>query len=112
MGDRILLQCHSSKTGEFGPVAYGHWCGSAGPGIVAQLAIQMKNRPGDVQYSSARLVEIMCSPDPGGDLSVGIWNTDRLLREDDSHGDAGVVLIDVDNGHSPTYMGGYLPGGE
>ena len=109
MGDRVLFQVVGESQGEleFSPVIYGHWAGSAAPGIVAQLGVQMKNRRGDVNYWAARLVEILCSADPGGDLSVGIWNADHILTARDSHGDAGVVLINADNGQA-MYLGGYL----
>lgn len=107
MGDRVLMQCFSSKSKEVGPVVYGHWCGSRGKEIVSNLAKRMKGREGDLSYSSARLVQETCGDDDGN-LSVGMWNADKLLTADDSHGDAGVILIDVDNDHRPTFLGGYL----
>ena len=107
MGDRVLMQCFSSKTGEFGPVVYGHWCGGKAPAIVAALAKRMESRGGDVAYSSARLVQEAIGENKDA-LSFGIWNAAGRLTADDSHGDAGCVLIDVDSGHAPTYLGGYL----
>ena len=105
MGDRILFQVHDADT--FSPVIYGHWCGEACPGLIEALSVQMRNRKGDVAYAAARLVELVTALDPGGDLSVGIWNTDHLLTEADSHGDAGVALIDCRD-FSVRYLGGYL----
>ena len=56
MGDRVLMQCYSKKTGEFGPVVYCHWSGDRAPKIVASLRKRMENRPGDLSYASVRLV--------------------------------------------------------
>ena len=108
MGDRVMMQCISRKTGEFGPVCYGHWSGAEAPSIVERLASRMSERQNDVHYSSARLVQQMIHGSTG-DSGYGIWNIDHILTADDSPGDAGVVLIDVSDNHSPTYLGGYLP---
>ena len=107
MGDRVLMQCYSSKTGVFGPVLYCHWAGSDAPQIVKALRDRMAERPGDPDYSSARLVQIAIGNDASA-LSFGIWNATALLTESDSHGDAGCVLIDVSDNHSAQYFGGYL----
>jgi hypothetical protein len=108
MGDRVLFQVikAAEDSVEFSPVIYGHNAGDAAPTIVAQLAIQMRDRMGDVSYWAARLVEVLCQTDPGGCLSIGIWNADAILTAKDSHGDAGVVLINADNG-AAMYLGGY-----
>lgn len=112
MGDRVLMQCYSSKTNEFGSVVYGHWAGGEAKDIVMRLALRMKERGGDIAYSTARLVQEMidCSGELGKKHSAGfgVWNAEKLLTKDDSHGDAGVVLIDVENDHKATYIGGYL----
>lgn len=107
MGDRVLFQCHRAGK-EFGPVVYGHWAGSEAPEIVSRLAQRMQGRGGDVDYSSARLVQEVLAECPDGNTGIGVWNAERLLTAEDSHGDAGVVLIDVDNGHAVQYLGGYL----
>ena len=107
MGDRVLMQCFSSETNDFGPVVYGHWSGSDSKEIVGELKARMKSRQNDVEYASARLVQIMTGTDTGN-TGFGIWNTDALLTAGDSHGDAGVVLIDVAKDHEATYIGGYL----
>lgn len=107
MGDRVLMQCYSSKSGEFGPVVYCHWTGESAPNVLKRLRSRMKDRPGDLAYSSARLVQEAIGEDEGA-LSFGTWNAEALLTEKDSHGDAGVILIDVDKGHHATCMGGYL----
>ena len=109
MGDRVLMQCHSAKSGRFGPVVYCHWLGDKAPQIVNQLINRMRLRTGDVDYSSARLVQecTLAQADPDSCMGIGMWNTDHLLTAADSHGDAGCVLIDVDTWQT-TYVGGYL----
>lgn len=92
-------------------MVYCHWSGRTAPLIVAALAERMKTRQGDLMYSNARLVQCAIANDDFN-TGFGIWNADKLLTADDSHGDAGVVLIDVDNDHKATYLGGYLKGGE
>ena len=107
MGDRVLMQCIIKKTGVFGPVIYGHWCGSDAPAIIAATKAQMIGHAGDVEYFSARLVQQVCATDPNGNTGAGIWNATGILTADDSQGDAGVILIDVDTGAVET-LGGYL----
>ena len=92
MGDRVLMQCYSGE--EFGPAVYGHWSGESAPAIVEKLRKQMQGRPDDLAYASARLVQCMIGTDTGN-TGFGIWNVDHILRAEDTHGDAGVVLIDV-----------------
>lgn len=117
MGDRVLFQLY--RRGPVGspdavsPVIYGHWCGSNAPAYVAKLREVMASRGPDLDYAAARLVAILCGDAPGN-LSVGMWNAplldggrERLLHEGDSHGDAGIVLIDVSD-YSARYIGGYL----
>jgi hypothetical protein len=109
MGDRVLMQCHSAKSGRFGPVVYCHWLGDKAPQIVNQLINRMRGRSGDVDCTSARLVQecTLAQADPATCMGIGVWNSDHLLTAKDSHGDAGCVLIDVDN-WAITYVGGYL----
>jgi len=111
MGDRVLMQCHSKAQNVHGPAVYGHWLGSEAPKIVAALIKRMQPRRGDVDYASARLVQevTLAQSDPTTCMGVGLWNVDHLLTADDSHGDAGCVLINVDD-WSVTYVGGYLRG--
>ena len=109
MGDRVLLQCHSAKSGKFGPVVYCHWLGDKAPQIVNQLINRMRPRTGDLDYASARLVQecTLAQNDPDSYMGIGVWSADHLLTAKDSHGDAGCVLIDVDTWQT-TYLGGYL----
>lgn len=110
MGDRVLMQCYSKAQGTHGPVVYGHWLGSEAPKIAAALIKRMGGRR-DVDYASARLVQEAINAQGGdsaqyGNLGVGVWCTYGVLSPEDSHGDAGCVLINVDD-WSVQYLGGY-----
>ena len=115
MGDRVLMQCHSARSGKFGPVVYCHWLGDVAPRIVDRLVRRMHPRRGDVDYASARLVQecTLAQGDhetsAGSCMGIGVWNADHLLTAKDSHGDAGCVLVDVDT-WQVDYLGGYLRG--
>ena len=95
MGDRVLFQVISSanKPTEFSPVLYGHWCGSRAPSICAAIKARMRGRPG-VSYTAARLVQEAIGYS-NGNLSYGLSNAEGVLTAEDSHGDAGIVLVDV-----------------
>lgn len=105
MGDRVLFQVVNGK--EIGPVVYAHWSGSKAKEIVFKLASRMANRLGDVSYTSARLVQEVCESVSDKSHSVGVWSAKSKLKAADSHGDAGIVLIDA-NTFECTYLGGYL----
>ena len=110
MGDRVLIQIVSTDRKEFSPVAYGHWCGDHTPEIVARLKARMlPGRPGDVAYTFARVIQEMTAGDTGA-LSFGAWNEPAILTAADSHGDAGVVLIDATTFRCKC-LGGYLIAG-
>ena len=106
MGDRVLFQVVSGAINA-GPVVYCHWAGARAPEIVRRLAERMSDRPDDMDYATARLVQECVNGDAGA-LSFGVWNATRRLDAEDSHGDAGVVLIDCTNGFRCTCVGGYL----
>lgn len=113
MGNRVLFQVVQSRRNTegpvlFGPVVYGHWSGGEAPKIVRRLAARMVTRPGDVDYATARLVQEVVADVPNSPLGVGVWNAKGVLTEDDSHGDAGVVLIDCSDGFRCECLGGYL----
>ena len=58
MGDRVLFQVVSRYQPEaFGPVVYCHWSGGRAPQIVKALAERMVERPNDISYATARLVQ-------------------------------------------------------
>lgn len=107
MGDRVLFQVVRG-TAAAGPVVYCHWAGYRAPEIVRKLAARMATRPGDVDYATARLVQECTAGDTDGALSFGVMNARGRLTENDSHGDAGVVLIDCDKGFRCECLGGYL----
>jgi hypothetical protein len=123
MGDRVLFQAvckgretYSPKTGklvkskkvEFGPVIYGHWSGDRAPAVCQRIVERMASRPMDVEYTSARLVQEVVGDDTGN-LSVGLWNAKKVLTAEDSHGDAGVVLVKLEkDGIKFECFGGYL----
>jgi len=115
MGDRILFQVVTSGGDAVGPVVYCHWSGDKAPEIVRALASRMADRPGDVAYATARLVqECIAVGDVDGATRFGVWNAtfeDGLfcrLTAEDTHGDAGVVLIDCADGFRCECLGGYL----
>lgn len=108
MGDRVLFQVvhYTATKPEFSPAIYCHWSGSQASTIVARLVARMlSTRPGDVSYWAARLAQECTNNDPGA-LSFGLWNVDHILTAEDSHGDAGVVIIDAATGRT-TCLGGY-----
>jgi hypothetical protein len=111
MGDRVLFQVWRRIAAvelEVSPVIYGHWSGSDAPAIVQSLQKRMKGREGDVQYTAARCVQEICGNDTGN-LGVGLWNAKARLTANDSHGDAGVVLIEcTPEGLRFQCLGGYL----
>jgi hypothetical protein len=109
MGDRVLFQVVRGAD-EFGPVVYCHWSGARAPEVVRRLAERMKERRGDIDYASARLVQECTAADPDGALSFGVSNAPAQLTAEDSHGDAGVVLIDCDT-FKCRCLGGYLETG-
>lgn len=119
MGDRVLFQVFKSPVSvgesgnsEFGPVIYGHWCGSEATDVCKRLKRRMNSRPNDVEYTSARLVQILVgdeSKDANENTGFGIWNADALLKKEDSHGGAGIVLVDVSEREMKFLcFGGYL----
>ena len=109
MGDRVLFQVVRGAD-EFGPVIYCHWSGARAPEIVRQLAFRMSGRRGDIDYITARLVQECTAADPDGALSFGVSNAPARLTAEDSHGDAGVVLIDCTT-FKCECLGGYLETG-
>jgi len=92
MGERVLFQVVRGE--HFSPVIYCHWSGDEVRDICSRLRERMQGRGGDVQHTAARLVQ-ECTNGDTGNLSFGIWNADSVLTETDTHGDGGVVLIDV-----------------
>lgn len=105
MGDRVLFQVIDSQ-GRVSPVVYGHWCGSEAKKIVAATIKQMDGRVNDVDYTTARLVQNILGGDKGN-TGCGVFNQEKKLTADDSHGDAGCVIVNCDT-WNVEYFGGYL----
>lgn len=93
MGDRVLVQLHKTA-GEVSPVLYGHWSGHDGKIWLEQLKDRMDGRLGDLAYSFARLVQLAVTD--ASTTGFGVWNQTTLLTSRDSHGDAGIYLLNVD----------------
>lgn len=107
MGDRAVMQVVSSSKGTFSPAVYVHWMGSDVPLLLQRVIERMGSRR-DVDYVAARLVCECAEHLPSQRvLGLGMWNVDHVLTADDSHGDAGCALLDVDD-WSIRYVGGYL----
>lgn len=104
MGDRVLMQIVSEA--ENGPVVYGHWCGHEAPNIIKRFVGRMGGRKGDVSYLTARLLQEAMGDDQG-DTGFGVFNSEQRLAADDTHGDAGIVLIDAQTLECEC-LGGYL----
>ena len=115
MGDRALIVLTDNN--EVSPTIYLHWSGEDVPSILERLQCRMGDHTGDVPYSAARFVQEAIGDDTGN-LSFGIWNTDEetrkavINRDSDklseySHGDAGFIVVDVDD-YSWKAYGGYL----
>jgi hypothetical protein len=104
MGDRVIVQVGTKDN--FGPVLYGHWCGHDMPLIVRKWAARMASRKGDVSYLSARLLQDMIGKDQD-QTGFGILNAIAIQEAGDSHGDAGVIVVDPQTFYC-TCSGGYL----
>ena len=116
MGDRALMIFTDGK--EVSPVIYLHWSGSKVPDLLEQHKALMASRGADVPYAAARFVGIVHATMPEQNLSLGMWNADPRIRtavtcrdadtlKEFSHGDAGVVVVDVTDYSWKSY-GGYL----
>jgi len=103
MGDRVLIQVKSGT--EFSPVCYLHWGGNDAPRLIQETVQLMTSRLGDVDYVFGRLVGVCHARTPGS-TGLGCFNADHILTADDSHGDAGVYIIDCDT-WDVTAKGGY-----
>ena len=115
MGDRAVIVLTDNN--EVSPTIYLHWSGENVQSILERLQRRMGDRTGDVSYGAARCVQEAIDGDTDN-LSFGIWNTDEetrkavINRDSDklseySHGDAGFIVVDV-NDYSWKAYGGYL----
>jgi len=94
MGNRALVQFTDGD--DFSPVTYLHWNGAYVADYIAELVELMSDRMGDLPYSAARFIGICHSHSPGN-LSLGVWNYDKKLNTEDSHGDEGCFIVNVNN---------------
>jgi hypothetical protein len=96
------------------PTVYLHWAGDAIPGYLDQLKARMDGRFSDAAYAAARFVGI-CHANIEGNLSLGISSNDfsqvdvrnKDRMEQDSPGNAGIVVVDTSDFSWKAY-GGYL----
>lgn len=106
MGDRVLIQVVAGHGKEFGPTLYCHWTGEEAPAVCERLAKRMADRPNDIGYATARLVQEAVGQCDGS-LSFGVDNADKALTREDSPGDAGCILIHADKGYAWEPLCGY-----
>lgn len=112
MGDRVIIVCHAGP-GDIAPAIYGHWAGHNAPERIVEAGKLGILRRGDPSYAAARLCwhMIQSSGDTSSALGYGLLSSPEDLEpetlEQESHGDAGVILLDVRDG-SLAYHGGYL----
>lgn len=92
MGNRVLVQFKSGD--EVSPVVYGHNAGHDAPQLIKQLREQMDSRNDDLAYIAARCVQQFIGGDRG-QLGFGIWNADKELTAEDTHGDGGVYVVEI-----------------
>lgn len=106
MGDRVIMQVVDNED-NFGPILYGHWIGGDAKEILKAIKCRMASRVGDLEYTTARLVQEMIRFSGENDnTGIGIWNADRIQNVVDSHGDAGVILLNC-NTFQAQAGGGY-----
>lgn len=105
MGDRVLIQL-KDNAGDVSPVLYAHWGGDNTLSWVKKLKERMADRTNDLDYAFARLCQIAMDGD-NGNLSYGVRNHPAELMEADSHGDAGCVVVNIQD-WSLVCTGGYL----
>lgn len=109
MGDRVLFVVTDNQGTIPEASIYGHWSGERAMRCARELAEYMADRPGDVSYASARMAGIL-HVGVKGPLSVGLMPAPASLDPDtlrnESHGDAGVILINCSTWKAQGF-GGY-----
>lgn len=107
MGDRALYQVVAGK--HFSPVIYTHWSGADAPRICKRIKEQMKSRPRDLEYTAARLLQCVIPNANNSSTGFGLWNATAILTREDTHYDAGIILVDVSKDEMTfSCFGGYL----
>ena len=105
MGDRALVQ-FTNNSGSLSPTTYLHWDGDAVPSLLVEHRRLMSDRYNDLSYSAARFIGLCHARNADSNLSLGCWNSEEELDREDSHGDAGCFVVNVDTGEIKT-GGGY-----
>lgn len=105
MGDRVVVQVVDDRE-IAGAALYLHWGGQE---IIEELRAAVPlMRKDDSSYSAARLIGHACAQRPNQNTGVGVLPACSTPPvEDDSHGDAGVIVYDCSSGVARAY-GGYL----
>ena len=104
MGDRALVVFKridtninvAERRAQYSPIIYLHWGGEKVPELLSKLRKLMTSRGEDLNYQAARFVGI-CHDENPGNLSLGMWNLPDNFTEsaDQSHGDAGLIVVDI-----------------
>jgi len=94
MGYRVLIQLKSSS--EVSPVLYVHWDGDKAEIWLNKLIEKMGERLNDLPYSFARLAQIAMENSKKQITGFGILNREKELIADDSYGDNGIYILNVD----------------
>lgn len=108
MGDRVLYVVTGKEKPQGYAAIYSHWGGYNALETLEKAGPTM--RAGDVSYATARLCAAVCEATGDPLLSAGILPPPTLTDVSEefrsfSHGDAGVIVIDVDTGEYRGYAG-------
>lgn len=110
MGDRVVVVVTDGN--EIAPAIYAHWLGSEAPAILVKAGEAGLIRKDDESYAAARVCGAFHEASPGH-TGVGLLDAPADLSdetlEEFSHGDAGVIVLNVSDG-SLRYVGGYGEG--
>lgn len=115
MGDRALIIFKTDY--EISPTVYLHWGGCEATDFIGQLSSAADGKGICATYAAARFVGIAHQATPGV-MSLGVQNTEAELAEailagnletiaSYSHGDAGILIVNVED-YSWEAYGGYL----
>lgn len=98
MGDRAIIIFRDKKNGEHSPAIYLHWSAYAVAEYLRRTHKLMLGRGADLNYTAARFVGV-CHEDIEGNMSLGMWNVGEIPENPGelSHGDAGLILVDIRN---------------
>ncbi len=106
MGDRVIVLMKDQRG--YSPGVYMHWGGAHVLAFLEKAASRM--RKGDASYAAARFCGVVHG-EISGNLSLGLLPAPATngIQEIDwktySHGDAGVVVVDVDTGNIVAHAG-------